>query len=224
MSAMADLDIVLTKHKLSDAQKNAVVELLGGGFTSAKPNTIKSLEKKGLVINKGDFYLFEESFKGELKATREVYTNQIMAAPEVEKNNFTKVLDSDGILKTPNWADPEVSQEEVDIFKAMAKNLSGVEDEPLADWERELLSAWSGTVVNDEGVLPEIDPFKFDKDWAMWERELCGFEATIGWKNTDVWDGLTAEEIRKDMDTALPVGRKARRERARLARKILSAV
>lgn len=166
MSAMADLDIVLTKHKLSDAQKNAVVELLGGGFTSAKPNTIKSLEKKGLVINKGDFYLFEESFKGELKATREVYTNQIMA-------------------------DPEVSQEEVDIFKAVADTLT---------------------------------PERFNWQLGVYSNTLMGYGDVYKWDNNRVWHGLTAQEIREDMDTALPIGRKARRERARLARKVLSAV
>jgi hypothetical protein len=60
MGYMKSVDVVLTARKLSEAQKNAVVELLSGGFNTAKPNTIKSLENKGLVVNKGDFYLFEE--------------------------------------------------------------------------------------------------------------------------------------------------------------------
>lgn len=67
MGYMNSVDIVLTAHKLSDAQKNAVVELLSGGFTTAKPNTIKSLENKGL-IKFWDGWELEESFKAELKA------------------------------------------------------------------------------------------------------------------------------------------------------------
>lgn len=58
----------------------------------------------------------------------------------------------------------------------------------------------------------------FDSSWANWERELMGFEATIGWKGTEVWDGLTATEIREDMDTARPINRKARRTHFRTLR------
>lgn len=217
MSAMADLDIVLTRHKLSDAQKNAVVELLGGGFTSAKPNTIKSLEKKGLVINKGDFYLFEQSFKAELKAAREAekdnFTEVLGWSPDDREPSFHEQLMADVAeleeeLNTNMWDAPVISEEEIVDFKAMAEKLSGVEDDAFSEDP----NPWT------------LGPETFDKDWALWERQVCGFEATIGWKNTDVWDGLTAQEIREDMDTAIPIGRKARRERARLARKILAAV
>lgn len=58
----------------------------------------------------------------------------------------------------------------------------------------------------------------FNSQWADWEKELGGFEATIGWKGTEVWDGLTASEIREDMDTARPINRKARRTHFRTLR------
>lgn len=58
----------------------------------------------------------------------------------------------------------------------------------------------------------------FDSSWANWERELMGFEATIGWKGTEVWDGLTADEIREDIETARPLNRKARRTHFRTLR------
>lgn len=58
----------------------------------------------------------------------------------------------------------------------------------------------------------------FNSQWANWEKELGGFEATIGWKGTEVWDGLTASEIREDMDTARPINRKARRTHFRTLR------
>lgn len=157
MSKMADLDIVLTDYKLSDAQKNCVVEIMADGTTTARKNTVTALENKLFIHGKGDG------------------TYELM-----------------NVLKEALGLSDQVEE-------------------------------------NVGPVLPEtteyvVSPDRFNKDWAMWERELMGFEATIPWKNTDVWDGLTAEEIRKDMDTALPVGRKARRERARMVRKALSAV
>lgn len=175
MSKMADLDIILTDYKLSDAQKNAVVELLGGGFTTAKANTIKSLETKGLVINKGDFYIFEEEFKAKLKGTREVVTNQVMAHPDVLSDILEKEETTDG------WM--------------------GEDEAPLAD-----------------GVE------RFQDDWEEWEKELAGFGETLKWKNAQVWDGLTAQEIRDDLDTARLIGRKARRERRRQVQKALSGL
>lgn len=58
----------------------------------------------------------------------------------------------------------------------------------------------------------------FNSQWTNWEKELGGFEAAIGWKGTEVWDGLTASEIREDMDTARPINRKARRTHFRTLR------
>ena len=193
MSKMADLDIVLTDYKLSDAQKNAVVELLEGEFVNAKQNTIKSLAAKNIVefVNGWQFtemFIRESGIFGEQPANvdREAVAN-IQKAEEVKK-----LAASQGIVLT----DEEASQ---------------VANESLGP------------------VLPEtteyvVSPDRFNKDWAMWERELMGFEATIGWKNTDVWDGLTAEEIREDMETARLVGRKARRERRRQVQKALSGL
>lgn len=200
MSAMADLDIVLTKHKLSDAQKNAVVELLGGGDNVVKPVTFKALERKGLVSKVDEVWQLDAEFKAELMATRE---------PSFHDKLMSDVAEIEEELNTNMWDAPEITEEEIVDFKAMAAKLSGVEDD---DAFSEDPNPWT------------VGPETFDKDWAMWERELCGFEATIGWKNTDVWDGLTAQEIREDMDTALSIGRKARRERARIIRKGLSAV
>lgn len=188
MSKMADLDIVLTDYKLSDAQKNAVVELLDGGATVAKTVTFKALERKGLVTKVDDFWQLTAEFKAELVGSR--------------GDNFTEVLGwepdtREGVA----WDASVITEDEIDIFKDMADKLSGVEDE--------------------DSIL---SPDTFTTDWSMRERELMGFGATIGWSNTRAWEGLTAQEIREDMDTALPIGRKARRERTQLMRKALAAV
>lgn len=185
MSAMADLDITLTDLKLSDAQKNALVEVHtasgDNSKISARKNTLNSLVSRDLIREIGGTW------------TTTPAGREALGIPVVE------VIEEE--LNTNMWDAPAITDEEIDIFKDMTDKLSGVEDEDA-----------------------QLQAYTFDKDWAMWERELCGFEATIGWKNTDVWDGLTAEEIREDMDTALPIGRKARRERARLVRKVLAAV
>jgi hypothetical protein len=36
-----------------------------------------------------------------------------------------------------------------------------------------------------------------------------------GWRNTSVWHGLSQDEIQKDIKTAVPVGRGARRYAAK---------
>lgn len=184
MAVMASLDIVLDEYKLSDAQKNAVIELLSGGFVDAKPNTIKSLEKKGLIIFSNG-WAFEESFHAKL---REGYS---------QPNYRTE--DELAELNTNMWDDPEVTAEEVQAFKAMKDNLEC--EAPLAD-----------------GVE------RFQDHWAMWEKELAGFGETLKWSNTQVWDGLTAEEIREDMDTEGPVNRTERRKAQRARRNFLRMV
>lgn len=202
MGYMKSVDIVLTAYKLSDAQKNAVVELLSGGFSTAKPNTIKSLENKGLVINKGDFYLFEESFKAELKA----------AYSTPESREVKSVAASQGVVLSDEEA-LQVSQEE-----SLESLLQG---DP---WKMgDAITEDEAFIVLDGPVLPAkteyvVSPDTFQSVWLPWEVELMGFGATLEWKGTEVWDGLTAAEIKEDMETATPINRKARRTHFRTLR------
>lgn len=201
MGYMKSVDIVLTAHKLSDAQKNAVVELLSGGFTTAKPNTIKSLENRGLIINKGDFYLFEESFRAELK---EAYSK-----PEA-RDNFTEVL---------GW-EPDSRENETDA-ESLESLLQG-DPWKLGD-----------AIMEDEA---ELEPSDFvAAPFAGWELKVMAtnadqfdgkilgiikdYIATVdGWKGIEVWDSLSLEEIKEDIETATPVNRKARRTHFRTLR------
>jgi hypothetical protein len=192
MSAMADLDIVLTDYKLSDAQKNAVVELFEGGATVAKTVTFKALERKGLVTMVDGFWQLDAEFRNKLRG------------------EVNPVEDIQAELNTSMWDSPVTA--EGDPWK-VGEQITA--DEPYLEFRDEITlepSPW------------EMGPETFDKDWAEWETELTGFGETLKWRNTDVWHGLTAEEIREDMDTALPIGRKARRERARIMRKALATV
>lgn len=179
MGYMKSVDIVLTAHKLSDAQKNGVVELLSGGFTTAKPNTIKALVNKGLVIDEGGSYSFEESFHAEL---REAY-----ALPEAREEESIESL-----LQGDPWK---------------------IGDAITAD-EADLEFDEKHSVDPETGAKAE----KFGFPMANWELELLGLEFLIGWNGTEVWDGLSLEEIKEDIATAYPVGRQARRVHHRTLR------
>lgn len=172
MSNMSNLDIVLSEHKLSDAQKNAVVELLSpeSGDITAKPNTLKSLERKGLVTsyNGGGWQLADE-FRAELNL----------------KTRVEETLES--LLQGDPWK----------LGDAIAEDEAHI----ILDSDAE------GT--------------KFDKFDSMWDdvfKITAGFGATLDWRGTEVWNGLTAAEIKEDMDSATPVNRKARRTHFRTLR------
>lgn len=172
MSNMSNLDIVLSEHKLSDAQKNAVVELLSpeSGYITAKPNTLKSLERKGLVTSyAGGGWQLADEFRAEL-------------------NLKTRVEESiESLLQGDPWK----------LGDAIAEDEAHI----ILDSDAE------GT--------------KFDKFDSMWDdvfKITAGFGATLDWRGTEVWNGLTAAEIKEDMDSATPVNRKARRTHFRTLR------
>lgn len=159
MSNMSNLDIVLSEYKLSDAQKNAVVELLSGGATVAKAVTFKALKRKGLVTKVDEVWQLDDSFKAELKEA---------------------------------YSQPEAREEE------------SVE------------SLLQGDPWKLGNTITEFD--KFDDNWDDLLKVTAGFGATLDWRGTEVWNGLTAAEIREDIETATPVNRKARRTHYRTLR------
>lgn len=181
MSAIADLDIKLSEYKLSDAQKNAVLELMEGPLEMAKPNTIKSLEKKGIIQH-------DTSVLGLWSFTEEFAQDMGWAG----ENEHTSMFDV-GVQMLEDISEAQAVQEVM---------FSGGEAEaPFAD-----------------GIE------RFQDCWADWQKKLAGFGETLSWKNSRVWDGLTAEEIRADMDTAGPINRKARRASAKITRKLVKAL
>ena len=157
MAVMASLDIVLDEYKLSDPQKNAVIELLSDGFTTAKPNTVTSLVRKGLVVS-GDFsqsrWALEESFHAKL---REGYS-VVEYRTEDEVEDLRSLAASQGIpltnedaveaiqneLNTNMWDEPVISEEERATFAAMVETFKGVGD------------GWYNTQVWDSLSLEEI--------------------------------------------------------------------
>jgi hypothetical protein len=231
MSNMSNLDIVLSKYKLSDAQKNAVVELLSpeSGIITAKANTLKSLGKRGLVTSyAGGGWQLPEEFRAELEGsyTAPEAREEIMGLPvevkilpvyrdgydlEVPEVREVKSLAaSQGIVLTDQEAF-EVSQESVESL---------LQGDP---WKMgDAITADEAYIVLDsDGELKDAEGTEFDKFDSKWNdlfKETSGFGATLDWRGVEVWDGLTAAEIKEDMETASPINRKARRTHFRTLR------
>lgn len=175
--------------KLSEIQHAALVEVSELGYTVAKANTIKSLENKELIDAVG--------------ATHHKLTSKgraVLGLPAVEETQtfHQKLMEDVAELESALQGDPWKMGEQITA------------DEPYLEFPSE-------PVIDLDSTITQV--VTFDKDWALWERELCGFGATIGWNNTEVWHGLTAEEIREDLDTRVPANRADKRMHAKAYRK-----
>lgn len=174
--------------KLSTTQHDAIVEVSELGYTVAKANTIKSLEDKGLIDAVG--------------ATHHKLTSKGRAVLGLPVETFhEKLMEDVAELESALQGDPWKMGEQITADEPYLEF-----EEPLADWERELLS---DTVQADT----------FDNSLPDALKVSLGFAATLEWRNTKVWDGLTAEEIREDMDTRFPFNRADRRAHIRAYRR-----
>lgn len=188
----------LRDSKLTAAQLNVLVELNSTGKLpkGVRPRTIEIL-REGKYIDvtrvgtEDPVYILREEGKQEIGAkVDETFHEKLMAdVAELEK-----------ALTTP---------EEV---KAVAASQGIV----LTDQEASKVA--QEEVYIDPAAL-DWDYSKFNKDWALWERELLGFESVNYFRNTDVWHGLTAKEIKADIKTARPIGRQGQRAYQRQVRK-----
>lgn len=80
-----------------------------------------------------------------------------------------------------------------------------------------------------DGILRDEAPFsdgveRFQHVWTREEKVQAGFGETLKWSKTKVWDGLTAEEIREDMDTRVPANRADKRAYRKSVRKLMAAL
>lgn len=180
MGVMADLDIRLSEHKLSDPQKNGVIELMNGVFKETRTNTINSLFKRGVI------------------------------QPTSEENRpweFTHTF-----AKSMGWADEDVATSDIEEIEELLKPVSLEADfHHVTDGELDDAQAIHEMFEELTDKLDGVDTADglTDAPWAQWELELIG---VTGWRNTDVWTGLTHQEIQDDVKTAKPKNRKARRE------------
>jgi hypothetical protein len=134
MSTMTDLDITLSEYKLSDAQKNAVLEVIETSFpVNAKKNTLASLLKKGLVeLIEGteDNYTLSEDFARELGvgATPEITQTEeeIQADQKYFDDEFFDVFGKHNLMgqwrNSEVWADMSLEEIKEDIKTARPIN------------------------------------------------------------------------------------------------------
>lgn len=201
MSNMSNLDIVLTAHKLSDAQKNAVVELLTGGATVAKAVTFNALERKGLVTKVDEVWQLADSFKAELKAAYSQPEPREDVSVEASYLHITDAeLEAAESLESLLQGDPWKMGDAITADEAELEPSDFVAA-PFAGWELKVMA------TNEDQF--EGDVLAMIKDYI----------ATVdGWKGIEVWDSLSLEEIKEDIETAMPVNRKARRTHFRTLR------
>ena len=66
MSYMKNLDLSERFSKLSEPQKNAVINIMSGGTETIRPATYKALESRGLIIKSDEVWELEKGFKTEI--------------------------------------------------------------------------------------------------------------------------------------------------------------
>lgn len=215
--------------KLSETQDAAIREVADLGYTVAKANTIKSLENRGL-INPTNLTHHELTDAG-----REYLGLPALGAPEdsiMEDNSgydfHTKLMKDVAELESVLQSNPWKIGEQITA------------DEPYLEFpalttpeEVKKVAASQGIVLTDQEALKvsqeelgDEAPFadgveRYQKAWTSAEKIEAGFGETLNWDNTKVWDGLTAEEIREDMDTRVPANRADRRTHDKAYRKAI---
>lgn len=66
MSYMKNLDLSERFSKLSEAQKNAVINIMSGGTEKIHPATYKALESRELIVKSDEAWELEKGFKTEI--------------------------------------------------------------------------------------------------------------------------------------------------------------
>lgn len=194
----------LRDSKLTAAQLNVLVELNSTGKLpkGVRPRTIEILrEGKFIDVTRvGDedpVYVLRTEGKKEIG---------INVEESVEETFHQKLM--------ADVAELEADLRELELTIA---------EEPMADWELELLHGAPEVPAKRENT--EEKPFQyFDEAWNSAKRVEAGFGATLLFRNTHVWDGLTAKEIRADIKTAVPTGRAGKRRAAKVQQKAATAV
>lgn len=194
--------------KLTDAQVKVLVELNTNGVLpkGTQPRTIEKLRQSGM-IDVVRFGVEDTQYIITAEGQKEI------GVPVVDREKVAQIQEIEELLDTNPWDEAQAVQEVM---------FGGGENGDKADSVDDVKY-----VKDSDGILKRTDGLQadtFDDTMAPWEKELLGFGETLKWRNTKVWDGLTAEQIRKDLDTAGPVNRAARRRGQKISRQFLKAL
>lgn len=193
MSNMADLSTKLDEYKLSDAQKNAVLELMEAPFKTAKPNTIASLVKKGVIeknVQVDGLYSFTDEFARFMGWDHLVAPDQTEEEIRLDEEYFESESFADIIGQDPQELHEQVEETLEDLLRG---------------------DPWG--VKDSDGEIKPLDP---EVDEILFRKLVRKYDLMGQWRNSEVWGELTLEEIKKDIKTARPVNREARRKHKRI--------
>lgn len=98
MSYMKNLDLSERFSKLSDAQKNAVINIMSGGTEKIHPSTYKALQSRELIIKNGEAWELESSFKAELLAAIDRPEPREAELPEWEQELLAEMSEDKAAL------------------------------------------------------------------------------------------------------------------------------
>lgn len=213
--------------KLSDAQIKALNEINELGYTNARANTLNSVSQYITSDNSGD----------EPRLILNTDGREVMGLPSLGANPCDDIsLPNKGkaeVKTLPVYTDGydlealDQTQEEIELDAEYWASDEHMDADLLngdATTLEELLSGdpWKlGDRIEEETyeAYQEIASADvFDPSWSDWAKEVSGFGETLNWKGVEVWDGLTAAEIREDMETATPINRNTRRTHFRTLR------
>ena len=162
-------------------------------------------------------------------ALYEIHAKTAQRLITARKNTVTSLLKA-GLIEEGEWAGEPSYRLTDEGFRAIGEPVVDREANPLIqehDSIEDVLDhlqteEWFRINQATQGLLEnEVQADTFDDSLPDAFKVSLGFAATLPWNNTEVWDGLTASQIRDDMDTAKHVSRKDRRKSARVINKIV---
>lgn len=196
--------------KLSEPMQAALYALYNAG-ESGKQNTMDALEKRGLLTYVNAQRVITAEGRKAIDAP-----NDLIGVQDGGVVLYSSVVAYDRRMEQGPADEPRESDDLVLVIEGETVGFGGSEEsiESLLQGDPWKLGE---AITADEPDLEFVD--RFDSKWADWERDLIGgFEMTTGWSGTEVWDGLTAAEIKEDIKTATPINRNARRTHYRTLR------
>lgn len=190
--------------KLSEPMQAALYALYNAG-ESGKQNTMDALEKRGLLTYVNAQRVITAEGRKAIDAP-----NDLIGVQDGGVVLYSSVVAYDRRMEQGPADEPRESDDLVLVTEGETVGFGGSEQ-----------SIESVVILDTDGELKDAEGTEFDKfdsSWADWEKEIAGFGATLDWRGTEVWNGLTAAEIKEDIKTATPINRNARRTHYRTLR------
>lgn len=208
--------------KLSEPMQAALYALYNAG-ESGKQNTMDALEKRGLLTHVNAQRVITAEGRKAIDAP-----NDLIGVQDGGVVLYSSVVAYDRRMEQGPADEPRESDDLVLVTEGETVGFGGSEEsiESLLQgdpWKLgdAITEDEAYIILDSDGELKGAEGTEFDKFNDKWDDGLkvtAGFGATLDWRGTEVWDGLTAAEIKEDIKTATPINRNARRTHYRTLR------